>query len=167
MVFLAADKPHGAPLSIVVAMTKDRVIGKDGKLPWHVPEDLRHFRKVTTGHAIIMGRKTYESIGKPLPNRRNMVVGTRIKPSEGVEIFSSLEEAIAKAREHDTEPCVIGGSSIFARALPLCTRIYLTEIMLDVEGDTFFPELDRAAFREVERRAGEDPAAIFVTLERV
>ncbi|MFS8066631.1 MAG: dihydrofolate reductase, partial [Byssovorax sp.] len=116
--------------------------------------------------AVIMGRKTWDEVGKPLPERRNIVVsrkaGLRL---EGAEVVTSLDEAIARARTTDEEPRVIGGAEIYRLALPLATRVLLTEIQLEPEGDTFF-ELDRSGFRETERRMGDDPRAVYVTLER-
>ncbi len=155
-----------APLCLVLAVAKNGVIGKDGQLPWRVPEDLKHFRRSTVGHAVIMGRKTWDEVGKPLPERRNIVVsrkaGLRL---EGAEVVTSLDEAIARARTTDEEPRVIGGAEIYRLALPLATRVLLTEIQLEPEGDTFF-ELDRSGFRETERRMGDDPRAVYVTLVR-
>jgi len=148
-------------------MGPGRVIGRDGGLPWHFSEDLKHFRRVTTGHAIIMGRKTWDSIGRPLPKRRNIVV-TRQRGLEidGCEVVHSLEDAIVLAREEDPEPRVIGGSTLYELALPLATRLYLTEVAQTVEGDTFFPHFDPAQWRELERRPGENEDLVFVTLER-
>ena len=156
------------PLALVCAVARNGVIGLAGKLPWHVPEDLKHFRRVTTGHAIVMGRKTWDEVGKPLPNRRNIVVSQR--PGlrlEGADIATTLDEAIALARTSDAEPRVIGGAQIFALALPIATRFYLTEIDRDYAGDTQFPPFDRAQWLETERRVGEDPAVTFLTLERL
>jgi dihydrofolate reductase len=154
------------PLCLVLAIAKNGIIGKDGKVPWNVPEDLKHFRRSTTGHAVIMGRKTWEEVGKPLPNRRNLVVSRRADLQlEGAEVAPSLEEAIALARTTDDEPRVIGGAEIYRLALPLATRVLLTEIQLEPEGDTHFT-LDRSGFRETERRVGEDPRAVYVTLTR-
>jgi dihydrofolate reductase len=155
-----------APLVLVLAVASNGVIGKDGKVPWHIPEDLKHFRRVTTGHAIIMGRKTWDEVGKPLPNRRNIVVTRQpglVLP--GAEVTNTLEEAIARARTTDPEPRVIGGAEIYRLALPLATKIYLTEVDREVEGDTFFA-LDRSGFRETERRLGEEPGVVFLTLQR-
>ena len=155
-----------APLVLVLAVARRGVIGKDGKLPWRVPEDLRHFRAMTLGHAVIMGRKTYQETGRPLPERRNLVV-TRDPRFEapGCEVVASLDEALARARTSDPEPRVIGGAELYRLALPLATRVELTELDLDVEGDTVF-ELDRAGFVETARRPGETPGVTFVTLER-
>ena len=154
-------------LALVVAAAKSGVIGKGGTLPWRIPEDLKHFKRVTLGHAVIMGRKTWDSIGKPLVDRRNIVL-TRDTALQlpGVEVVTSLEDALSLAHERDDEPRVIGGAEIYRLALPLATRIYLTEVDRDVEGDAFFPPLDRSAWREVERRAGDDPTVSYVTLIR-
>ena len=155
------------PLALVVAMGPGRVIGRDGGLPWHFSEDLKHFRRVTTGHAIIMGRKTWDSIGRPLPGRRNIVVtrqqGLEI---EGCDVVHSLGEAIALARRDDDEPRVIGGSTLYEQALPMATRLYLTEVSEEVAGDTFFPPLDLAEWTELERRRGATEELQFVTLQR-
>ena len=155
------------PLALVVAMTPDRVIGKDGGMPWHIPEDLKHFRRVTMGHAIIMGRKTHESIGRPLPKRRNIVITrSRERAFEGCDVAHSLDEAIALARAGgDDEPRVVGGGAIYTMALPLATKLFLTEVDLDVAGDTFFPAYDPDSWREVDRREGE--GVVYRTLERV
>jgi len=154
-------------LALVVAVANGGVIGKGGTLPWRISEDLRHFKRATVGHAVIMGRKTWDSIGKPLVDRRNVVVtrNTELR-IPGVEVVPSLEAAIALAHEQDEEPRVIGGAELYRLALPLATRILLTEVARDVEGDTFFPHLDRTEWREIERRAGEDPTVSYVTLER-
>jgi dihydrofolate reductase len=155
-----------APLCLVLAVARNGVIGKDGKVPWRVPEDLKHFRQSTTGHSVIMGHKTWDEVGKPLPNRRNLVMSRN--PAlviEGAEVVSSIDEAISRARTTDEEPRVIGGAEIYRLALPFATRVLLTEIQLEPEGDTFF-ELDRSEFRETERRVGEDPRAVYVTLTR-
>jgi dihydrofolate reductase len=154
------------PLVLVLAIARNGAIGKDGKVPWYLPEDLKHFKAMTMGHAILMGRKTYEETKRPLPGRRNIVI-TRTPgfSAPGCEVVSSLEEGITLARATDPEPRVIGGAEIYRLALPLATRIYLTEVDLDAEGDTFF-HLDRTGFTETERRKGETPGVTFVTLDR-
>ncbi|MEO6420674.1 MAG: dihydrofolate reductase [Polyangiaceae bacterium] len=157
-----------APLALIVAVSRNGVIGKSGALPWHIPEDLKHFRRVTTGHAIIMGRATHASIGKALPNRRNIVVSR--SPSfvaEGCEVAHGIDEAIALARQTDPEPVIIGGAAVYEEALPLATRMYLTELARDVDGDVRFPDFDRRAWREVSRTPGETADVSFVVLERV
>ena len=137
-----------------MAVARNGVIGKDGTLPWHVSEDLKHFKKTTSGHAIIMGRKTYDSIGRPLPKRRNIVV-TR-QPGAlfpGCESAHSLDEAIALARTTDDCPFIIGGASLYDEALPIATELHLTTIDEDVEGDTYFPRTCRSSWK-CESRTG-------------
>lgn len=136
------SSPARAPLVLVAAMASNRVIGNAGALPWHEPEDLRHFKAVTTGHAVIMGRKTWQALGRPLPKRRNLVVSrdaALIAP--GAEVFTDVSAAIAAARVDDPEPMVIGGGELYRLALPLATRIELTEVLMEVDGDVTFPEL--------------------------
>ena len=130
------------PLAMVAAMARNRVIGNGGQLPWHEPADLAHFKRTTSGHAVIMGRKTWESLGKALPKRRNLVVTRQpgfIAP--GAEVFAELAHAIAAARLTDAEPMIIGGGEIYTLALPLATRIELTEIAAEPIGDAYFPIL--------------------------
>ena len=155
-----------SPLAMVVAMTPDGVIGLDGDMPWHIPEDLKHFRRVTMGHAIIMGRVTHESIGRALPGRQNIVI-TRQEGAtfEGCDVVNTLESAIDMARQAgDEEPRIVGGGAIYALALPLATKLFLTEIKMDVAGDTFFPSYDPDEWSEVDRREGE--GVVYRTLER-
>jgi dihydrofolate reductase len=153
------------PLVLVVAIGDGGVIGQGNGLPWRLPEDLRHFKNVTMGHAVIMGRKTHASIGRPLPGRRNIIVSRSADTFDGCELARSLEAAIALARTTDPEPRVIGGAQIYEEALPLATRIYLTEVHGSFEGDAFL-HLDRAGWRETSRRAAETEGVEFVTLER-
>ncbi|MCG8409458.1 MAG: dihydrofolate reductase [Phycisphaerales bacterium] len=129
---------------IIVAMTGDRIIGRDGRLPWHLPEDLKFFKRTTTGHAIIMGRKTFDSIGRPLPNRRNVVV-TRNRDfgeMESLDIVHSLGEAFELCRDRgESKAFVIGGAQIYATALPLVHEMIITHVDgKDITGDTYFPE---------------------------
>jgi dihydrofolate reductase len=159
------------PLSLVVAVAANRCIGKSGGhlgLPWHIPEDLKHFKKLTTGHAIIMGRKTYELIGRPLPNRRSIVISRNcVYRPEGVEVAPNLEAALAMAYAGgDQEPAIIGGASVYQEALPLVTTAHVTEVQEAFEGDTFFPPWNRDEWEETERRPGEDPRVVFVTYRR-
>lgn len=135
----AATRP---PLAMIAAMARNRVIGNAGQLPWHEPADLAHFKRTTSGHAVIMGRKTWESLGKPLPKRRNLVVTRQLGfNAVGAEVFADLTQAIAAARTTDTEPMIIGGGEIYTLALPLATRIELTEIAVEPIGDAYFPAL--------------------------
>lgn len=163
-------------LGLVAAVARGGVIGQEGGhlgLPWHIPEDLAHFKRLTTGHAIVMGRKTYETIGRPLPKRLNVVLSRdpefAPRPAKGdLRVARGLDEALAIARSAEVEapPMIIGGSTIYALALPRVTHLYLTEIDRDVEGDAFFPSFDRAAFDEIERRRAETADVTFVTLVR-
>jgi len=138
-------------ISIIAAMANHRVIGRNNALPWRMPADLKHFKAVTMGKPVIMGRKTFASIGKPLPGRRNIVVSTQSALTlPGCEVFDSFERALA-AIDEATEAVVIGGAQIYAQALPLATRMYLTVIDLDIEGDAFFPEWDERLWKEVSR----------------
>ena len=152
-------------LQLIVAMNQARVIGKAGALPWHFREDLQHFKKTTLGHAVVMGRLTFESMGKPLPGRRNLVVSSR--PIADVEVFDSLPLALQAAHASDAAPFVIGGARLYAAARPLVTDLHITHVDVEVEGaDTFFPAFDPADFVEVTRRVGEDPRLLFVQLKR-
>ncbi|MBW2548284.1 MAG: dihydrofolate reductase [Deltaproteobacteria bacterium] len=158
--------PALAPLALIVAVARNGVIGKAGALPWHVSEDLQHFKKTTQGHVIIMGRKTHDSIGRPLPKRRNIVVTRQIDAQfPGCEAASSLTEAIALARTTDECPFIIGGASLYEEALPIATELHLTTIDDEVEGDTYFPE-DLSEFVEVESRDGKTAGVIFKVLHR-
>lgn len=156
------------PLAIVVAIARRGVIGAHGTLPWKISEDLKHFKSVTMNHAIIMGRKTHESIGRALPGRRNIVVSRQLRLEiPGCEVEPTFEDAIRLARDNDEEPRVIGGATIYELALPIATKIFLTEIDRDVEGDVFFPTFDRSTWVETSRRkATEHDDVSFVTLER-
>ena len=136
--------------SLVVAVARNGVIGRDNRLPWRLPDDLAYFKHVTMGHPVVMGRRTWQSIGKPLPGRTNIVVThDPAFQAPGCVVAHSLEEAW-RAAEGADEVCVIGGTSLFAETLPLADVIHLTEVEADVPGDTYFPEFDRAAWRETE-----------------
>ena len=138
-------------------MARNRVIGRNNALPWRLPADLAHFKRVTMGHPVVMGRRTYESIGKALPGRKNIVV-TRNRDfrAPGCTVVASLDEAWKAAGDAD-EVCVIGGTTLFEETLPLADAIHLTEVEADVEGDTFFPAFDRSEWRETEvARHGTD-----------
>jgi dihydrofolate reductase len=146
-------------ISVVVAYARNGVIGRDGDLPWHLPGDLRHFRELTAGGTVLMGRKTYESIPdrfRPLPGRRNLVLSrTPGYAPPGAEVFGDLDDALrAAAADGDVAECfVIGGGTTYAEVLPLAGRVYATEVDADVEGDTVFPALDAAEWACV--HAGE------------
>jgi dihydrofolate reductase len=153
-------------LAMIVAMDRARVIGRGGELPWRFPEDLKHFKRETLDHAVVMGRKTFESIGRPLPRRANLVVSRRgLDAPEGVEVFATLEAALDRAYELDPKPYVIGGAAVYEAALPNSTEIVLTEIDAEHEGDVFFPTIP-ADFVEVRREAGQTPGLTFRWLRR-
>ncbi|WP_283788557.1 type 3 dihydrofolate reductase [Bermanella sp. WJH001] len=144
-------------LALIAAYAQNRVVGIDNKLPWHLPEDLKYFKRCTSGKAIIMGRKTYESIGRPLPNRTNIVI-TRNPAfkADGVKVVTSLNDAIELAAAVNEvngvdEIMVIGGAAIYELTLPMADRLYLTHVHAQVEGDAYFPEVDFSNWREVER----------------
>jgi len=136
-------------LSIVVAMDDNRLIGNNNQLPWHLPADLAYFKKLTTGKSILMGRKTYDSIGRPLPNRRNIVITRNSKISiSGCEVVSSVEKALVLIKDED-EVMVIGGASLCEQLLPQVNRLYITKIDGEFEGDIFFPQYDDLNWRQV------------------
>lgn len=129
-------------LSMIVAHADNRVIGKDNDMPWHLPADLAYFKKTTLGKPIIMGRKTYESIGRPLPGRKNIVISRdKNYSAEGIETVTSVEEALALVSEVE-EVMVIGGGAIYQHCLPAAQRLYITHIDADIDGDTYFPDYD-------------------------
>lgn len=139
-------------------MARNRVIGRDNRLPWRLPADLAYFKRVTMGHPVIMGRRTWESIGRALPGRQNIVVSrNRDYSAPGATVVGSLDDAWRAAGEVE-EACVIGGTSLFAEALPHADRIHLTEVEAEVEGDTYFPPFDRSQWveREVARQARDE-----------
>jgi dihydrofolate reductase len=138
-------------LSIIVAMAQNRTIGINNTLPWRCPEDLKRFKALTMGHHMIMGRKTFDSIGKPLPGRTTMVVTRNRKLQiSGCVMAYSLEKAIA-ACAGDEEIFIVGGAELYRQAMPLVDMLYITEIRQDVEGDAHFPEFDKTEWREVAR----------------
>lgn len=159
-------------VSLVAAVARGGVIGRDGGIPWRIPEDMARFRELTVGHPVVMGRRTWDSLPerfRPLPGRRNVVV-TRNPAwrADGVERAGSLDDAL-RLLDGATEVFVIGGAAIYAEALPLADELLLTEIDADFEGDTVFPDLDRAAFDEVSREshvAADGTTFSFVTLRR-
>ena len=151
-----------AKLTLIAALARNGVIGKDNRLPWHLPADLKHFKELTSGHAVIMGRKTWESLPekfRPLPGRQNIVV-TRNSAyqAEGASLANSLTAAIAAAQGR--QAFVIGGAELYAAALPLAERLELTEIDQEYAGDAYFPARDAAQWREVTREAHTDEAGL-------
>lgn len=148
-------------LSAIVAMSLNRVIGVNNQLPWHLPADLKHFKTLTTGHPIVMGRKTYESIGRPLPNRTNIIL-TRDQSYQapGCLVFNEINAALqADEIKNATEVFIIGGAMIYAELLPRVERIYLTIVKTAIDGDAYFPMLDENEWVEVSREAHEKDEA--------
>ncbi len=140
-------------LSIIVAMDKNQLIGKNNALPWYLPADLAYFKKTTLGKTVLMGRKTYDSIGKPLSNRRNVVVSrTADFKASGCEVVSSIDAALALAK-NDNEIIVMGGASFYQQILPRVDRLYITEIEGEFEGDSHFPKFNRDDFLETNRQS--------------
>ena len=138
-------------ITLIAALAKNRVIGKDNQIPWHLPADLKHFKEMTMGKPVLMGRKTFESIGKPLPGRRNVVI-SRQKDYKivGVEMFCSIEEALI-ALQNEPEVMVIGGAEIYRQTLPRATRLVLTFVEGEFKGDTYFPEWKNKEWQEKAR----------------
>ena len=142
-------------ISMIAAMAQDRVIGLDNQMPWHLPAGLAHFKRVTLGKPVLMGRKTFESIGRPLPGRRNLVISRNPDyRADGVEVIDSVEAALALLADSDVaELMVIGGGHLYGQLLPRADRLYLTRIDLVVAGDTRFPAFDDEQWRLVESEA--------------
>lgn len=157
-------------VSIIVAIAENGVIGDKNALLWNIKEDMRRFRTTTMGHPVIMGRKTYESIGRPLPKRTNVVITRGDSEFEGCLVAHSIEEAV-KMFSPDEEVFIIGGAQIYKQALPLADKLYLTVVHRSYDGDTSFPEIDYSEWREVAREEFErgeeyDGAFTFIDLER-
>ena len=161
-----------AQIILVVAIDAERGIGIDNTLPWRLPEDLAHFKRVTSGHPIIMGRKTFDSIGRALPNRRNIVI-TRNRDwrHDGVEAVASLDDAVALAAEQPGDAFIIGGAQVFAAAMAIADQVIVTEIAHTFACDVFFPPLDPGAWTETAREAHHSEACgfdySFVTYRKV
>ncbi len=161
-------------VSCIAAMAKGNVIGFENNMPWHLPADLKHFKSITLSKPVIMGRKTFESIGKPLPGRKNIVVTRNADwKFEGIDVVHSLKKALqlaGQSGDDDQEIMVIGGGQIYREAMPVAGRLYITEIDLETKGDAFFPEIDKSIWAEMSRVhhecAGDYPAHSFVTYER-
>jgi dihydrofolate reductase len=159
-------------ISLIVAMSSNRVIGIDNRLPWHLSADLKKFKSITMGSPILMGRKTYESIGRPLPGRTNIVITRNpdYRPS-GCEVYNDIESAMVSCRNHN-EIFVIGGATFYEAMLPIADSLYLTEVRRVFEGDTFFPEIETDHWLETHREDIHDDPDVsfgysFVKLERI
>lgn len=160
-------------VSLIVAMAENRVIGRDNDLPWRIPADLKYFKAQTMGKPIIMGRKTFDSIGKPLPGRTNIVI-TRNPDwqADGVTVVASPDKAIDAAKaENPDEAMIIGGANIYQQMLDLADRLYITEVHKAIDGDSFFPDLDPKAWRDVSRsdvaQTDDGLAYCFVVQDRI
>jgi len=158
-------------ITIVVAIASNYAIGKNNQLLWHLPKDLKHFKDITAGGTVIMGRKTFDSVGKPLPKRRNIVITRKPVEIEGCEVVNSVGAALALCKtEH--EVFIVGGAEIYRQTMPLVNRIYLTIVHHSFEADTFFPEIDYKEWKEIEKEDHETDekhqfAYSFITLERI
>lgn len=168
-------------VSLIVAAAENGVIGKDNKLPWQLPDDLKRFKEITKGSVIIMGRKTYESIGRPLPERRNIVLSSKMQPTDGIEVASDIDALLSMldtSLPEDEEVFIIGGSDLFNQWLEdrftpiVAQRVYLTRVHAEIEGDSVFPDLDGDQWVEVEQieHPADDKHAhafTFLTYDRV
>ena len=159
-------------VTLVVAMGLKNEIGKENQLLWHLPKDLKHFKEITTGHPIIMGRKTFESIGKPLPNRTN-IVASRKKEwfEEGILIVGSLKEALKFAKKINEDFCVIGGGMIYEQTIEIADRLEITQVNAELDADTFFPKIDTKIWNKISEECHEKDEAnkydfCFQTYER-
>jgi len=158
-------------ITAVVAIASNYAIGKNNQLLWHLPNDLKHFKNITAGGTVIMGRKTFDSVGKPLPKRRNIVITRQDIEIEGCEVVKSIDEAIALCKTED-EVFIVGGAEIYRQAMHITNRIYLTIVHQSFDADTFFPEIDYKHWKETEREDHEADekhqfSYSFITLERV
>ncbi|ONM43594.1 diacylglycerol kinase [Halopseudomonas pachastrellae] len=163
-------------LALIAAMARNRVIGRDNAMPWHLPEDLRYFKAATLGKPIVMGRKTFDSLGRPLPGRTNIVVSRQADLTlDGAQVFASIDDALNAARQQAQadgvdEVMVIGGDNLYRQTLERADRIYLTRIESEPEGDAWFPAFDEQAWAVVSERAvaaGDGyPAHVYQVLER-
>ena len=171
-------KDTNITLSLIVAMADNRTIGRNNELPWHLPDDLKYFKSVTMGKPIVMGRKTFDSIGRPLPGRLNIVITRNPEwQHSGVKTAASLQEAVAIAAEENPqdqealilEVMVIGGEEIYRTAIELADRLYITQVQAEIEGDAFFPQYNESEWQEVSRQQPESQGDIpyfFQVLER-
>jgi len=159
-------------LSLIVAMARNRTIGINNALPWRCPEDLKHFKSLTMGHHMIMGRKTFDSIGKPLPGRTTVIVTRNAELKvEGCVVAHSLQQAISACAD-DSEIFIVGGAELYAQALPLVNKLYITEIQKDVEGDAHFPSFNKEEWQLISKEAHsqETPQALeyhFTSYQRI
>lgn len=140
---------------LIAAMTENRIIGKDNALPWHISKESKHFRRLTTGGTMIMGRRTYDSIGKPLPNRRNIVVSRTMSPTYGVDVCDSLENAVLLAESFGGEIFCMGGAELYRQTLNIADKLYISYVKGSFSGDTYFPEFEDGWEKEKEEEHEE------------
>ena len=157
-------------VTIVVAISENNAIGKNNQLLWYLPADLKHFKNITTGHTVIMGRKTYDSVGKPLPNRRNIIITRQDITIEGCEVVKSIEDALALSTGEE-EVFIVGGAEIYKQSIHLTNRIYLTIVHQKFDADSFFPEINYDEWQQTEREDHQPDEKnklpySFITLER-
>ena len=158
-------------LTIIAAISSNQVIGYNQTIPWKIPEDIKYFRETTMGQTIVMGRKTYESIGKPLLGRKNIVITSSIKEIRGVQIINSPQELLKNIKNIKNEIFIIGGQKVYEEFLPFANKMHITEIDLKINGDSFFPVWNRSEWKEISRTPKKNIEAkinySFVVLERI
>ena len=156
--------------TLIAAVSLNKVIGSNGSIPWHIPEDLKYFQSNTLYSTVIMGRNTYESIGKPLPNRKNIVITSSKNKFQGIEICSNIKDLIENLKNSEDEIFIIGGEKIYSEFMPLANKMLITEVKIEIEGDSFFPEWDPNEWTEThrskERTNDKSINYSFVVLER-
>lgn len=151
-------------LALVAGMTRSGVIGKGNSLPWHISEDLENFKKLTEGQTVVMGRNTYESIGQPLPGRKNVVINKEVVNIDGVDVRTSIPEAISKAKSYGRKVFIIGGASIYAQTIDMVDVMYISYMKKEYEGDVYFPRFKESDWEQVSRKEFSD--FIFVMYKR-
>ncbi len=138
-------------IAIIAAVAKNNVIGKNGELPWELPKDMENFKRLTSGNTVVMGRKTFESIGRPLPNRNNVVVSRSMEDREDVDVCRGIEEALETAKDYGEDIFIIGGQSIYEQTIDKADVMFISHVKMEVDGDTYFPEIGDE-WQEVERK---------------
>ncbi len=157
----AEQLPH---IAIIVAMTKERVIGRDNNLPWHLPEDLKLFKKITIDHPVLMGRKTFETIGQPLPGRENLVLSRIATSHDGIHNFTNFMEALRFAARLSDTLFVIGGSELYRKALPIASELHVSWVKESYSGDVYFPEINLEDWQECDKK--DYPEFTYIRYER-
>ena len=140
-------------INIIVAMDKNRVIGKNNRIPWHISEEVKNFKELTSGNTVIMGRKTFESIGKPLPNRNNIVLSTSMSQLQGIDVCKTFEESIIRAKSYGKDIFIIGGAAVYEQAIPLAGKMFISYVKGEYDGDVYFPEFDEKEWHVEKKEA--------------